>query len=91
MDTLPELTDEDERAALRRQRQRLETLLAPPGGSAGAEPRFPPTIADEDLINALAQHLNVGPLERQALLERPGVLSRSQALIDLLEKLMTTR
>jgi hypothetical protein len=36
-------------------------------------------------VNALAQYIELDPLERQALLEREGVLARCRALIDLLE------
>ena len=44
-----------------------------------------PPIPDEDLVNALAQYLQLDPIERQALLERPGVVARCHALIELLE------
>jgi Lon protease-like protein len=58
---------------------------------AGSDPQFPQTIADEDLVNALAQYLELEPLERQALLERDGVLARAQGLSELLEiKMMGT-
>jgi len=74
-----------DRATLKLLRGRLEALLAssPDGGSA--ESRLPPAVADEDLVNALAQYLDFEPMERQALLERDGVVSRSQGLIELLE------
>jgi hypothetical protein len=36
-------------------------------------------------VNALAQYLALEPIERQALLECNGVLSRCGALIELLE------
>ena len=42
-------------------------------------------MPDEDLVNALAQYLELDPLERQALLEREGVLARCRGLIELLE------
>ncbi len=76
---------EEERAEIRRQRSRLEALLAPPIEYAGADPRMPPAMPDEDLINALAQYLDLEPIERQALLERDGLKSRSAALVELLE------
>ena len=56
-----------------------------PSSAAGSEPRFPPAVPDEDLVNALAQYLELDPLERQALLERDGVLARCRGLIELLE------
>jgi Lon protease-like protein len=42
-------------------------------------------VADEDLVNALAQYLEFEPVEKQALLERDGVLQRCRSLIELLE------
>jgi Lon protease-like protein len=85
IDALPEMTPEDHRGELRRHRNRLEALLAVAIERAGAEPRFPPAVPDEDLVNALAQYIELDPLERQALLEREGVLARCRALIELLE------
>ena len=79
----------DDRDELRRQRQRLETLLAPLL-SAGLGRRLPPAMPDEDLINALAQYLDLAPLEKLALLEQRGALARCRTLVDLLEmKAMT--
>ena len=85
VDSLPEIVPEDHRAELRRHRTRLEALLAAAIERAGSEPRFPPAVPDEDLVNALAQYLELEPLERQALLERDGVLARCRGLIELLE------
>ena len=42
-------------------------------------------MADEDLINTLAQYLDFDPVEKQALLERDDAASRSRALIELIE------
>ena len=64
---------------------RLETLLAAAVEREGGDPKFPPAVADEDLVNALAQYMGLEPLERQALLERDGVLARCHGLIELLE------
>jgi len=85
VDGLPEIISEEHRAELRKQRHRLEALLATALERTGSEPRFPPAIPDEDLVNALAQHLELDPLERQALLERDGALARCRGLIELLE------
>ncbi len=82
---LPEQTPEADQTTLRHQRQRLEAVLAAAIERSGAEPRFPPAVSDEDLVNALAQYLDLDPLERQALLERDGVLARCRSLIELLE------
>jgi Lon protease-like protein len=85
VEAMPELPSEEERVAIRKQRQRLEALLAAAVERAGADPKFPPAVPDDDLVNALAQYLKLDPIERQALLETDGVLSRCRALIDLLE------
>jgi Lon protease-like protein len=85
VDGLPETVPEGHRAELRRHRHRLEALLAAAIERTGSEPRFPPAVPDEDLVNALAQYLELEPLERQALLEREGILARCRGLIELLE------
>ena len=82
---LEETLDEATLPMLRQQRQRLEAVLVASMERAGNEPRFPPAIADDDLVNALAQYLQMETIERQALLERDGVLSRCHGLIDLLQ------
>ena len=82
---MPELVSDIERSELHRMRQRLEALLAAAVEREGGEPRFPPAIPDEDLVNALAQFMGLEALERQALLERDGVLARCRGLIELLE------
>ena len=85
IEALPETLHEDHRSELRRHRHRLEALLAVAIERAGSEPRFPAAVTDEDLVNALAQYIELDPLERQALLEHEGVLARCRALIELLE------
>jgi Lon protease-like protein len=85
VDALPEQVAEHDRAELRRQRQKLEALLAAAIERTGSDPKFPPAVPDEDLVNALAQYLQLEPLERQALLEREGCLERCRGLIELLE------
>ena len=89
VDGLPELVSDEHRAELRLLRPRLEALLTTAVERAGSEPSFPPAIPDEDLVNALAQHLDLEPLERQALLEREGVVARCHGLIELLQMNMT--
>ncbi len=49
------------------------------------DPTVPSSMADEDLVNALAQYLELEPVEKQALLERDGLLERCRSLIELLE------
>ncbi len=85
VDPLPEDIAAADRDAIRKHRTRLEALLAAAIERSGADPKFPPAVPDEDLVNALAQYLQLEPLERQALLERRGVLARLLGLIELLE------
>jgi Lon protease-like protein len=42
-------------------------------------------MGDEDLVNALAQYLDLEPLEKQALLEQRSLRSRAESLVELLE------
>jgi Lon protease-like protein len=96
----------EDRATLRHQRSRLEVLLAPsidrdlgqtPAARAnasapGPDPMIPAGMADEELVNALAQYLDLEPIEKQALLERECLRSRAESLVELLEmKLMLGR
>jgi Lon protease-like protein len=83
--SLPEAITAEDRVELGRHRNRLQALLAVAMERAGSEPRFPPAVADEDLVNALAQYIELEPMERQALLEQHGVLKRCRALVELLE------
>jgi Lon protease-like protein len=89
---LPETLTDADRTLIRQNRNRIEALLAVAVERLGSGPRFPPAVPDEDLINALAQYIQLDPIERQALLEREGVASRCRGLIELLEmKTMTPR
>jgi Lon protease-like protein len=85
IDALPEIVPDVDKVPLRQQRTRLEAVLAAAIERSGAEPRFPPAVGDEDLVNALAQYMELEPLERQALLERDGALARCRGLIELVE------
>src|SRR5437867_7484674 len=78
----------EDRADVRRQRAKLETLLAPATHKAGHEIKIPSAMSDEDLVNALAQYLDLEPLEKQALLERQGLRARAESLVELLEMKM---
>lgn len=82
VEAMPELLDDEERVALRDKRRQLTGLLA--SIAPGSEPP-PPGLPDEDLVNGLAQFLDIQPRDRQELLERNGPLERAQALIDLLQ------
>jgi Lon protease-like protein len=88
----------DDLAAVRRQRSKLESLIAPTIerslsgterlesiASGGRDSKIPSTMADEDLVNALAQYLDLEPLEKQALLEQHSLRTRAESLVELLE------
>ena len=75
----------EDHAAIRRQRAKLETLLAPAAEKTGMEIKIPSAMSDEDLVNALAQYLDLEPLEKQALLEKPCLRTRAESLVELLE------
>ena len=79
-----ELTTED-RADLRHLRGRIEMLMAPSEQGGGVDPRAAAAMNDEDLVNALAQYLELEAIEKQALLEQPDVPARARALVELLE------
>jgi uncharacterized protein len=87
----------DDLDIIRDKRSRLEALLAMTGDrgstrSHAADARIPAAMADADLVNALAQHLDFEPLEKQALLERHSLRTRVESLVDLLEmKAMAVR
>jgi Lon protease-like protein len=85
VETIIELSGDAERLSIQRQRRRLEALIVPALSGAGAEARMPASMPDEEVVHALAQYLELEPLERQALLERDGLLQRSESLIELLE------
>jgi Lon protease-like protein len=75
----------DERTGLRDARHRLESLVGAVVDSTGAEVHIPSSIPDHELVNVLAQYLPFEPVEKQALLERAGIVERCRALIELLE------
>ena len=80
-----------ELSTVREQRSKIESMLTTIVERGGA-PTLPAAMSDEDLIHALAQYLDLEPLEKQALLERPGLLARARSLGELLEmKLMAAR
>lgn len=82
----------EDRVVLRNQRTKLEALLAPAAAKAGTDPGTASAMTDADLINALAQYLDLEPLEKQALLERKCLRSRAESLVELLEmKIMIAR
>ena len=73
-----------DRAAILHQRAKLESILGS-RQSGAADPRMPASMSDEDLVNALAQYLDLEPLEKQALLEKSCLRTRAESLVELLE------
>jgi uncharacterized protein len=85
VEALAETVTEEEKTVMHNHRQRLEHLLTAAMEHRGSDAKLSPNVPDDDLVNALAQYLALEPIERQALLECNGVLSRCGALIELLE------
>ena len=90
IEQLPESTCcAEDATAIRRQRAKLDALLAPtverPFADLAGDPKIPAAMGDEDLVNALAQYLDLDPLEKQALLEQRSLRSRAESLVELLE------
>ena len=82
----------DDRALVRGLRAKLEATLAGSREGRGVDPKIPSAMGDEDLINALAQYLDLEPLEKQALLEHHCLRLRAESLLELLEiKLIIAR
>lgn len=81
---LHEAVTDDQRTLLRQERQRLQQRLSE-HYSGLIETQLPQAMPDEDLINALAQYLDFEPVEKLALLERPGALARCRSIIELIE------
>lgn len=84
VEPIDEPSPESFRAEMRAERRRLESLLVPQA-EGGHDRKVPSSMPDEDLVNALAQYLEFDPVEKQALLERDGLLERCRSLIELLE------
>ena len=85
VEALPERAAPEDGARLRSGRRRVEALLDRRLRDVGSESTVPREMADDHLVNALAQYLEFEPVEKQLLLERDGVVARCESLIDLLE------
>lgn len=88
VEAVPEVADDEEKAALGEQRPRI--VAAYVAIAPDAEPP-PPQLTDEDLVNGLAQFLNLAPLDRQQLLEADGPLARGEALLSLVADSLETQ
>jgi Lon protease-like protein len=84
VESLPDVVDSPP-LEVRSVRQRLESLVTVMVERNRGELSIPPSMTDVDVIHALAQYLELAPLEKQALLEMDGLLRRASALADLLE------
>jgi Lon protease-like protein len=92
VDPIMETLSDSDRDLVRLERGRLEALLVPQPEGRGVDRKMPTAMSDEDLVNALAQYLELEIVEKQALLERDGLVARCRSLIDLLEmKVMVRR
>src|SRR4051794_2496285 len=69
VDALMESLSDADREVVRSERRRLEALLVPQPAGRGVDSKMPPSMSDEDLVNALAQYLELETVEKQALLE----------------------
>lgn len=82
------LADDDvcagDRASVKQLRAKLDALLAPAESLRG-DTYGTAAMRDEDLVNALAQYMDLDPLEKQALLELDGLRRRAESLIELIE------
>jgi Lon protease-like protein len=85
VEAIMEPLSEADREMMHAERRRLESLLVPQPQGRGADPKMPPSMPDEELVNALAQYLDLEVVEKQALLERDGLVRRCRSLIELLE------
>ena len=80
IEALPEELTAADRTALGDLREELTGLL--PVGLPGLQ--LPDGLADTDLVNGIAQLIDIDPVDRLGLLEQPGPVARAKALIDLL-------
>jgi hypothetical protein len=104
VESLTEHHPTGDRTSLMDQRTKLEALLAAmvdkAGGVASGErseqganyTRAASAMTDEDLVHALAQYLDLEPMEKQALLQLDNLRMRADSLVELLEmKLLIAR
>ena len=84
VETMPELLKDEDRGPLSTVRERLANLLVtvlPPGAELPDA-----ALEDAEFVNLVAQALTMPESDRQALLERAGVLARARALVERLER-----
>jgi uncharacterized protein len=64
---------------------RLARYLDRVGKRAESSHLLSSQVDDETFVNFLAQHLDVAPIEKQALLEAPALDERARRLVDVLD------
>jgi len=79
---------EADKPALHAQAQRVQEIIAGSNGRTGVG-AVPAGIPDEQVVNDVSQFANLDEVDRQTLLEQPTVLARANALVPMLEKLVT--
>lgn len=90
VETIPEVLNERQTAALSQERERIAALLT------ALSDRFdvatpPPGIPDEQVVDELSEHLPMSPIARQRLLEQESPLARATTLVGLLEAMVKAR
>ena len=86
---IPEVLSAQEKSALQIQRQQLEMRLAGSAGRLGLG-RIPAGLSDEELVDGVAQNVDIDPLDRLKLLEYANPLARALALGDLLDRTLAS-
>ena len=90
VETLPERSlDEYGKQALTRVRRKLEDGLGLPFDAPDAEGDEPArqlsTLSDAEFLHVIAQHIDLEPIEKQALLECETLVERGRALLELID------
>ena len=84
---IPEVLSAQEKTALQIQRQQLEMQLAGSVGRLGLG-RIPAGLSDEELVDGVAQNVDIDPLDRLQLFDQANPLARARALAVLLDKML---
>jgi Lon protease-like protein len=87
---LPDASPDDAvRGAVADLRRRLASIIGVPMDASGegdtAQAEQLAALPDADFIHTVCQHLDLEPIEKQALLERDSLLQRAGALIELVQ------
>jgi Lon protease-like protein len=80
---VPEILDADETASLAKDRERIAGLVMALGGDVP-----PADVPDAQVVDQLAQHLPIEPLDRQRLLERDDPLARASRVLEVLAQIL---